>query len=371
MAPGINIKYYGTMKSIYLLTLLCLFTVSCNGQTKPVQDNGPQQTTTSAGQPRIVKSQGTSEYDNVHCGLQDKAGNMWFGTTGEGVYKYDGKTFTNYTTKDGLAHNQVWCVYEDKAGNIWFGTGDGATCFDGHNLANFKISGSSELNAVWSIFEDKNGLFWFGTTDGIYRYDRPGSLATGSKPFIPLLSDKSIQNPLGLNLQYVQGIVEDKNGNIVFASSSNEGICMFDGKSISCVKTGFGRIMSVLKEKNGDMIFGTATGADRYDGTTFTSLTEKADPRMWVYGVLKDSKSNLWFCTERGMGPEYKDGGLWRYDGKEYTRFTTKDGLPSNAVFCIVEDKDGNIWAGTRRMGLCRYNPTTNTFSSFSDTVGY
>jgi ligand-binding sensor domain-containing protein len=32
-----------------------------------------------------------------------------------------------------------------------------------------------------------------------------------------------------------------------------------------------------------------------------------------------------------------------------------------------MEDKNGNIWVGTRNTGLCRYNPTTNTFTDFTD----
>ena len=34
-------------------------------------------------------------------------GNLWFGTTSEGVYKYDGQTFTNYSEKGGLCSNQI------------------------------------------------------------------------------------------------------------------------------------------------------------------------------------------------------------------------------------------------------------------------
>jgi len=46
----------------------------------------------------------------VHCGLQDKTGNLWFGTTGDGVYRFDGKLFTNFTMKDGLDTNQIQCI---------------------------------------------------------------------------------------------------------------------------------------------------------------------------------------------------------------------------------------------------------------------
>ena len=110
----------------YLLFLSVLFT-SCNGQdnttalTEKVNESIPLKT----GYPKISKNKATSEHQSVYCSLQDKAGNIWFGTSGDGVYCFDGKLFTHYTVKDGLSHNNVYCLLEDKVGNIWFGTTDG------------------------------------------------------------------------------------------------------------------------------------------------------------------------------------------------------------------------------------------------------
>lgn len=47
--------------------------------------------------------------------LEDKKGNFWFATIGSGVYYYDGKSFQNYTTKDGLASDRVGNIYEIKS----------------------------------------------------------------------------------------------------------------------------------------------------------------------------------------------------------------------------------------------------------------
>jgi ligand-binding sensor domain-containing protein len=54
--------------------------------------------------------------------LEDKSGNLWFGTNGGGVSKYDGKSFTHFTDKEGLSNNVVRSILEDKSGNLWFGT---------------------------------------------------------------------------------------------------------------------------------------------------------------------------------------------------------------------------------------------------------
>ena len=66
--------------------------------------------------------------NNIRLLLEDKTGKLWFGAQGEDMFVYDaawrsrqGKTFTVLKNKDGKAFNNVWSVIEDKKGNIWFG----------------------------------------------------------------------------------------------------------------------------------------------------------------------------------------------------------------------------------------------------------
>jgi Histidine kinase/Y_Y_Y domain/Two component regulator propeller len=59
--------------------------------------------------------------DEVYCTLQDKRGYMWFGTD-LGVSVYNGFGFTNYTSRDGLSDNTIFTMHEDQKGRIWFCT---------------------------------------------------------------------------------------------------------------------------------------------------------------------------------------------------------------------------------------------------------
>ena len=128
-----------------LVLLLSVFVTNCGGQSNmpmPEGSTGKPQTT-PASRERLTKTQGTTPFDNVHCGLRDKAGNLWFGTTSEGVYRYDGKGFTNLTVKDGLGNNSVFCIVEDGEGHLWFGTRDvGLSRYDGRTFTGFSASGS-------------------------------------------------------------------------------------------------------------------------------------------------------------------------------------------------------------------------------------
>ncbi|HEV7232520.1 MAG TPA: hypothetical protein VGO45_14380, partial [Bacteroidia bacterium] len=85
------------MKQLYLFLLILIGLNSCNGQVKT---SLPTDTATGlAGQPKLIKTLGTNQYNNVGSGLQDKSGKLWFGTKGEGLYCYDGKSFINFTEK--------------------------------------------------------------------------------------------------------------------------------------------------------------------------------------------------------------------------------------------------------------------------------
>src|SRR5687767_12034866 len=114
-----------------LLLVFIAFLASCGGQGKaqlPI------------AHPKLITTQASGPSDNVHCGLLDNAGNLWFGTTGDGVYRYDGKSFTNYTTDNGLSSNAVWSILEDRTGNIWFGTDSGLSRYDGKSIASIPIT---------------------------------------------------------------------------------------------------------------------------------------------------------------------------------------------------------------------------------------
>ena len=54
------------------------------------------------------------------------------------LYGYDGKSFTCFTTKDGLINQGIWAILEDKTGNLWVGTREtGLYLYDGKTFINY------------------------------------------------------------------------------------------------------------------------------------------------------------------------------------------------------------------------------------------
>jgi len=186
----------------------------------------PGKTFASVSQPATnVSGQSRFTPTLVWAIYEDKAGNIWFGTDGGGVRKYDGTSFTTYTDKDGLAYNNVRTILEDKAGNMWFGTwGGGASRYDGTTFTNYTAKDGLASNNIWTMYEDNAGSLWFGTLgSGASRYD--------GQAFTTFTENKGLTN------NYIQSILQDKKGNLWFGFSG--GAFLFDGKSfLNFVKSG-------------------------------------------------------------------------------------------------------------------------------------
>lgn len=181
-----------------LLLVLSIAIAAFNGDDKAQYLNASvsKQKALSGGQANTNNPEAkstTEPYNNIRCILQDRTGNFWFATDGEGVCRYDGTSFTYFTRKDGLSSNFVRSIQEDRRGNIWFGTRDGVCRYDGKSFTAFTVA-NSFLNAeILNNFSSdtfwKNSCgyedLWFGAGDGAYHYD--GKLFT----FLPLPVDEA------------------------------------------------------------------------------------------------------------------------------------------------------------------------------------
>lgn len=80
---------------------------------------------------------------------EDRAENLWFGTT-NGAMQYDGVAWRTYTTADGLAHNRVNAIIEDDSGALWFGTAPGSPTSRAENVAYSAMSSSEIAQSIRS-----------------------------------------------------------------------------------------------------------------------------------------------------------------------------------------------------------------------------
>jgi ligand-binding sensor domain-containing protein len=111
-------------------------------------------------------------HDNVRAIAQDASGRLWFGTWGGGLSRFDGRGFTGFTTRDGLCGDDIWILYSDSHGALWIGTmGAGVCRFDGTRFTAFTEKQGLTKNHVQSILEDRDGTMWFGFSGGLFRLE--------------------------------------------------------------------------------------------------------------------------------------------------------------------------------------------------------
>jgi ligand-binding sensor domain-containing protein/class 3 adenylate cyclase len=329
--------------------------------------------------------------DVITCSFKDKVGNLWFGTKGGGVSRYDpagnsgtgAKSFITFSTAHGLANNTVLSIAEDKMGNLWFGSdGGGVTRYDGKSFTTFSTAQGLANNYVLSIAEDKMGNLWFGTEGGgVSRYSPSASLRTGSKSFTTFSTAHGLVN------NNIRSIAEDKSGNLWFATDG--GVTRYDpsaslrpgSKSFTTFSTAQGlannKVRSITEDRSGNLWFATNRGVSRYSPsaslmpgskpfTTFSTAQGLANNN--VRSIAEDKTGTLWFATDGGGVSRYDPTSSVRPASKSFTTFSTVQGLASNVVSCIAEDKTGYLWFGTEGGGVSRYDG--KSFTTFSTAQG-
>jgi ligand-binding sensor domain-containing protein len=151
----------------------------------------------------------------------------------------------------------------------------------------------------------------------------------------------------------VRHVKQDKNGNILIASY--QGVFRYDGKSFTNITSTISSpsFWDVLEDRRGNLWFATRdSGVYYYDGNSFQHFTTREGlASNGVRSIYEDRAGVIWFAT---------GGGASRYDGKSFRNYTKKDGLPDNDVSIILEDKTGKFWFGTRGEA-CIYDGKTFT----------
>jgi len=329
---------------------------SCNGQASNSKEHAvPLKEVNVKGD--TVKELGS----NIMVIYQDKKNNYWFGSWKTGVYKYDGKTLINYTTKHGLYTDRVDDIKEDESGNIYFsGMNPDATItkFDGNSFTHIRATPSNE----WKL--EANDLWLlnpYQISQKVYRFD-------GNSLF-----ELTLPNPPQLNNPFdVYSIYKDRKGNIWFGTNP-VGVGRFDGKSFEWIteedvtefrEGGANGVRSITEDKNGDFWFSTEKRYSVYDNATLNSnqfytrhesigsLDGKTNSVLNEYlSTVRDNEDNLWFVT-------YVDG-VWKYDGTKITHYPVQENSKNIKLFSIYKDNKGELWLGTQENGVYKFNGKT------------
>ncbi|MBM3242608.1 response regulator [Candidatus Poribacteria bacterium] len=200
---------------------------------------------------------------------RDADGTLWFGTSGAGVTRYDGKETSVFSTGDGLAHNSVNAIHRASDGALWFGTNGGVSRYDGAKFLNFTTDDGFAHNYVYAIHGDADGTLWFGTSGGVSRYDGnqfPPLQKGGKGGFTNFTTDD------GLSYNIVNAIYRTPDG-ILWFGTYGGGVSCYDGIAWSSLDTQDGladnKVRSIYQNSDGSLWFGTDEGVTRYQRSTY------------------------------------------------------------------------------------------------------
>ncbi|MEO1258678.1 MAG: two-component regulator propeller domain-containing protein [Bacteroidota bacterium] len=350
------------LENIFLFGILLLF-ISCKGQPSPTQKTA--QTTKIA-----IGAIAPKLPEQIWCIHQDQKNNYWFGSNGEGAFRYDGKQLIQLTKKEGMAANQIRGIQEDKSGHIFFDTPQGVSKFDGNSLTTLHPSFSEENK--WKSHPDD---LWFkgnGDVNGVYRYD--GKTLSHLK-----FPEYDLEKAFGVEMAEspyspygVYSIYKDGGGTLWFGTLA-AGVYRFDGNSLWISEKELtvlddGRapgIRSIIEDKDGNfwlsnilsryrMFKNNPTGQINYEKLQGIQPSEGADDMAFPYfmsAVTDDKNKDLWMVT-------YNDG-VWKYDGKKLVNYQIFNGTQQAFLFSIYKDNQGVLWLGTQNAGLQKFNGTT------------
>jgi len=340
------------MQYILIHTLLSLFVAShCSAQRKKTAEQLGNMQSEVDRMPTGTNTASSLHGPNsiVRTITQDRKGNIWMASW-EGVFRYDGKSFTNVTNQ--VSSTRFFSVLEDKKGNFWFASiGSGVYYYDGKSFLNFTSKDGLSSDRVTTIYEDRSGHIWFGSDNGVSRYDgKSFQNFKMNKGIVPVTADSVhisvYQQQLPENHPMhndVNAIVEDNTGKLWFGTRGYA--CIYDGKTFTVVtnKDGkpFANVRSIIKDRKGNIWLGGYDGLWRYDGRTFTNFTKN-----FVGYIYEDKGGNILTSSESAHN---KSWILSRYAEKSLLNGdpTVTEIANKPMIFGVLEDDKRNIWFGS------------------------
>ena len=299
--------------------------------------------------------------DVVFPVLEDREGRIWAGTQEGGLNQIIADTVQSVTVS-GLPSLHVYALHEDQQGIIWAGTGAGVCRMEGVATCRRlpELDFEANTRAIW---QDRRGALWFGTEQGLYLY-RDGSL-------------RRFTTDDGLSSDWVQGILETRDGSLWFATNGG-GIVHYRDGEFTALTTAEGlandAVRAVYEDDDGALWVGSEGGG--LTRITFAPGTPEVEEvhvigeehglfDTWLHLVLEDEEGRLWMSSNRGIF------WVWKRDLEALARgeradvhsvvYSERDGLRSAAGNGRIQPSglkasDGRLWFPTEN-GLAVIDP--------------
>ncbi len=278
--------------------------------------------------------------------ILDKNNNKWIGTFNKGLFKYDGKNFTNYDNGF-LGDARITDLLIDRRDRLWIAYSSGLAVIDGNNWST--LSGNLPSYVVNALEEDKDGNIWIGTFDGLVKYDGV-NFQVYNKLNSPLIDNN------------IQALTILKNGSIAIGTSRS-GIFIKNNNIWTNYNIAYDLLYGKIANNVIDLIeYNNVLWAyilgDTFEGTRsayitnvtgdFTIYTLPLQFSVEASSFYIDQSNNLWISGKTGL--------VKINSANQAKIFNTQDYSFYGNYHCtsVVVDNSGDVYTTTLGGGLIK-----------------
>jgi signal transduction histidine kinase/ligand-binding sensor domain-containing protein len=234
----------------------------------------------------------------------------------------------NWQTESGLPQNTVHAIVQTRDGYLWLATEGGLVRFDGLKFTVFDSQNTPALrsNNVRALLEDRDGALWIGTADGLTVF-RNGETAVYTRE-------------QGLPSDSVWSVYQNTAGQLWAATAG--GLAEYrDGRFAwrETKENAEGNSGATMRDREG-ALWVASRGVKRIvngKAETFPANDPLADDAILC--MFEDSEGDMWFGSESNGVTVLRDPKIVTY--------TVKEGLTNDLVRCVYQDRGGALWLGT------------------------
>lgn len=290
--------------------------------------------------------------EHVRSLARDRDGNLWIGTNAGGVCRLAPQVIVSYTRAEGLPAPEVIRVVETLEGRVLaLTTYSGAAEVREEGVRTLRDSQIPPWNTIGGrLFQDSSGTWWTGT--GVWFEPVQGSIyRMPAGPMPELTRAERVSGRWQLpddRLRETAGAIRQEEDGTLWFNVGDRGLYRrpagadaFEASLLRPAVTAF------LPEPDGDLWYSTSTELRlRRDGVTWVLPPPSAGLSSNATTMLRARNGSLWIGFRvLGLGRVHD-----AVDGApRIERLTMVDGLLSDAIFALAEDRRGRIWIGTGR----------------------
>ena len=289
------------------------------------------------------------EGKKINAIVEDKTGNLLFGTRENGIFVFRDEAFFKYEVPELGKDHLIITMLVDDEGDLWVGTNKGLLRKSpaGNQADIYTTRHGLSSDYITGILEDEDHNLWVGTVNGLNRMKRDAPGVFSFKYFLGehlvtcLFKDREDSLWIGTNDLGVQRLKKARLFSYSIKAKDREEI-----------------ILSLYQDQHGDILVGTlAGGLYRFrDGQPGETLEVPGITSIAISAIAEDKEGNLWIGTN--------GKGVFREKDRQFVNFTTGDGLADNLVTSIFTDSHGGTWFSTFA-GVSRfYNNTLESITA-------